>query len=111
MYRRQLVFIIIAITIILSSFSIYTKRKNDDDWRPKNGFVPNEEVAREIAETILLPIYGADIIIPQKPFDVYLVGDSLWVITGKPDTTVLGGTVYVEIDKRSCCIYKVTHGK
>jgi hypothetical protein len=74
------------------------------------GFVPNKAVARQIAEAILLPIYG-DEILNQKPFEVSLLKDSIWVVTGIQKEVSIGGVVYMEIQKSDCKILKVTHGK
>ncbi len=73
-------------------------------------YVPNEKVARQVAEVILISIYGQEIK-KQKPFNVKLQGDSLWIITGVQKKVEIGGVAYIEIQKKDCKILNVTHGK
>jgi hypothetical protein len=73
-------------------------------------YVKNEKVAEQIAEIILISIYG-DEIKNQKPFITKLQGDSIWVISGVQKEVEVGGVAYIEIRKSDCKILKVTHGK
>lgn len=83
---------------------------------PKNGFVPDEKTAVKIAEAILYPIYGEDLIKSEEPFVVHLKKD-VWVIEGKPLTKVIdgaprpvdGGEVHMEISKKDARVLKVIH--
>ena len=73
-------------------------------------YVPNEETAIKIAETIWWSIYGEKIY-DQKPYTVSLLKDSIWVVTGTLAENKRGGVAYIEIQKSDCKILKVTHGK
>ncbi len=73
--------------------------------------VPNESVAKKIAETILIPIFGKKEIRSQRPYAVELVNDSIWVVQGVVKEEIIGGGFYIEIQKRDCKILKITHGK
>jgi hypothetical protein len=72
--------------------------------------IPNEEVAKNIAEVILIPIYGAIAIERQKPFSVALE-DDVWTVTGYLSKNMLGGTFSILISKRDGRIVKIIHEK
>jgi hypothetical protein len=81
-----------------------------NNYTPKDGYVPNEETAIKIAEAIWLPIYGKDIE-KSKPFVAHLKDATVWIVEGTLPPHYLGGVPYVEIRKSDCKILKVTHGK
>ncbi len=72
--------------------------------------MPDSVTAEKVAEAIWLPIYG-DGVLREKPYRSRLIGDSLWIVEGTLDRSMMGGTAYVEIRKSDCAILKVTHGK
>ncbi|WP_417266242.1 YbbC/YhhH family protein [Brumimicrobium sp.] len=102
--------ILVLIFMILSLVDSPLSKRDKKQWIPSQGFVPNELTARKIAESILIPIYGKEII-KQKPFNVELIRDSVWVVTGTQNELALSGVAYIEIQKSDCRILKVTHGK
>lgn len=76
------------------------------------GFVVSDEgTARKIAEAIWLPIYGKDVVLSQKPYNVTLQCDSLWIVEGVLNDKVLGGALLIEIRARNCEVIRVIHGK
>jgi hypothetical protein len=103
----------LCILVLLGFTSVVLKNEKNKEpektWIPADGFVPNESVAKQIAETVLLPIYGEDIL-NQKPFKVSLIKDSIWVIEGSSQN-IEGGVAIILIQKSDCKILKVTHGK
>ena len=77
----------------------------------KDGFVPNEKIAFQIAEIVLSQIYGKDIIEREKPFSINLDGN-VWIIEGSlPKEYDRGGSAYIEINKQTGQILKVIHTK
>jgi hypothetical protein len=76
---------------------------------PPDGFVPNQETAIKIAEAIWLPIYGREVL-QQKPYYAKLIDNKIWIVEGTLKRRV-GGTAYIEIDKYTGTILKVTHSK
>lgn len=78
---------------------------------PVINYVPSEKVACQIAEVILISLYGEDDIKKQKQFKVSLVGDSIWAVVGVQKTVEIGGVAYIEIRKRDCKILTVMHEK
>ena len=77
---------------------------------PPNGFVPDDVTAIKIAEAIWLPIFGIDIY-DKKPFRAYLKDSTVWVVRGTLKQGHIGGTPYIEIQKKDCKVLKVEHGK
>lgn len=82
--------------------------------RPE-GFVPNESTAITIAEAVLAPIYGPELIAKERPFTATLNGDT-WTVKGSlpkagPDEIVMGGVAIVKISKRNGCILLVGHSQ
>lgn len=80
-------------------------------YKPLDGYIPNEETAIKIAETILFKIYGKNEIYEQRPYKILLKDDTLWCIEGNLPIDMDGGVFYIEIKKDSGKILKVVHGK
>lgn len=93
-----------------------------DDWplipHPDEGFVPDEETAKKIAEAVWTPIFGNQS--EYKPFVVVLIDNKTWIVSGtrrgmrklrflgKETTLVpIGYMPYIEIDKQSGAILGV----
>ena len=73
-------------------------------------YVPNEETAIKIAEAILIPIYGNEVL-KKKPFTVRLINDKIWHVEGSMNLDELGGIPIIEIQKKDCKILSITHTK
>jgi len=101
-------FILLILFILLGCFYLYAN--GSEGYIPKDGFVPDEETAKKIAEAVLYPIYGKSIK-NQKPFKVTLVENKIWVVEGTLSRNTLGGVFHIEIQKENCTILNVSHGK
>lgn len=77
--------------------------------KPADGYVPNAETAIIIAEAVLIPIYGKDVL-KKKPFHTKLDGNK-WVVEGSLNPLRPGGLPIVEISKSTGEILRVSHGK
>jgi|ERR1039458_8450937 hypothetical protein len=97
--------------IILISSNMRSFTRIDNQSVPKNGFVPDEETAKKIAEAIWIPIYGKDVIDGEKPFQAELWHDTVWVVNGTLPKGYSGGTAYITIRKSDCKISDVYHDK
>ncbi|SRR5581483_945539 len=82
---------------------------------PKEGFVPSPDVAKAVAEAVLVPVYGKETIISERPFKATLKED-VWIISGSvpcenpPSGTVCpGGSAEVRISKKTGKIPFMTH--
>ena len=56
---------------------------------PHKGFIPDEATAAAVAEAILIPIYGKNVIEKQKPFNVKLTKNVFLIKIDKTDGRVL----------------------
>lgn len=89
-------------------------------FKPKEGFVPNQETATKIAEAVLIPVYGKVAIETEKPFTAELK-ENVWTVygtlrcpDGKGGTTTVGcrgGVAIVEISKLDARVLSMTHGR
>ncbi len=102
-----------CLVIIFLSFLQCTRsdQKNEQNTDiQKNGLVSNDEIAKKIAETIWVPIYGQSVV-KEKPYKATLIGDSLWVVEGTSAKEDCGGVARIEIRKKDCKVLKVIHDK
>lgn len=83
---------------------------NGGGYIPKDGFVPREEVAIQIAIAVWTPIYGEEKIENERPFKAVLVDDN-WEVRGTLPTGMYGGTAFARISKQNGTILMVTHYK
>jgi len=96
---------------IVTAFTLNQKSQRPlEHYTPKDGFVPNETTAINIAKAIWLPIYGNNIL-DKSPFNAILKDSSVWIVKGILPEGVKGGVPYIEIRKSNCEILKVEHGK
>src|SRR5262245_18670468 len=66
---------------------------------PKSGVVPDAATARQIAEAVWKPMYSAETIASQAPFEAEL-NDNVWIVTGSgaPETALFA--VILQADGR-----------
>jgi hypothetical protein len=102
-------FIAVAIlaSLLLSGICIAQSRPS---YKPKNGFVPNQETAIRIAEAIWIPIYGAEEIDHERPF-VASLRNGVWFVRGSLPKGHNGGVAEIEIAKDDGRIIRVSHGQ
>jgi hypothetical protein len=107
--------LIIAIAVLAAGMAAADSQTQQvPSVRPKAGFVPNAETAVKVGEAVLMPIYGEDQIVGERPFKATLHGD-VWTVTGTlhcegpPGTTCPGGTAVVKISKTSGQILFMMH--
>ncbi len=79
-------------------------------FKPKDGFIPDEKTASRVAEAVLVPIYGEEKIISERPFTAKLK-NGVWTVTGHLPEGLLGGAAEIKISKKTGEIISVTHGK
>jgi NTF2 fold immunity protein len=61
---------------------------------PKDGYVPTEQVAINIAEAVLVPIVGPEVVSRERPFHAQLER-GVWVVSGTAESAkVIGNTVH-----------------
>lgn len=74
------------------------------------GFIPDYKTAIKYAELLWLPIYGKKIY-KNKPFNAYLIGDSIWVIFGTPLKNTIGGSYEAMIRKSDGKVIRIYQQK
>jgi hypothetical protein len=91
--------------VLLASFlSAQTPRQNPS-YSPPEGMVPNGETAVKIAEAVLTPIYGKEVVEHERPFRVELV-KGVWIVDGAIHPGP-GGNLHIEISKKDGRIARV----
>lgn len=92
---------------------------NDQNYKPRSGFVPDSATALKIAEAVLIPVYGEKQIQSEQPFTAKLK-DGVWIVSGtlpcperKVDATISckGGVAVVQISKDDAHIISMAHYK
>lgn len=102
---KRITFVILIILIT----TVYLFAIKNDKMTVRD-YVPNSETAIKVAEAVWLPIYG-DKIFKEKPYNVSLKDNKIWIVTGSIAKNKRGGVAYIEIQKSDCKILKVVHGK
>ncbi len=86
---------------------------------PPSGYVPDSVTAVQIAEAVLVPVYGRKQIESQRPFTARLKKD-VWTVSGtlrcrdqagKISSICSGGTAVVQISKQDAHIISMIHHK
>src|SRR5215469_10540523 len=70
-------FLIVAFTISQGGTA---QQKTRENW-PARGYVPDAATAVKIAEAVLIPVYGEEKIVSERPFKAKLDGD-VWTVEG-----------------------------
>lgn len=106
--RRRLAYIFLS-TALLALVCFYAfgqvKRAN---YKPKDGYVPDEQTAIAIAVAVWIPIYGREEIEKEKPYKATLK-NGVWTVTGSLPEGYDGGTAIAEISKEDGRILRVIH--
>ena len=77
----------------------------------EHDLVSSDTSAVRIADLVLVNLFGKEID-SEKPYNVDLYKDSIWIIRGNrpnKDLKIRGGLAYIEIRKKDGCILKVFH--
>jgi hypothetical protein len=114
--RLKVISVVIAITsviiLVLICFDNRGLPKLEYN-KPTNGYVPNQQTAIEIAKSVLVPIYGKNIL-KYSPFKVS-ENDSTWIVFGTGPKRLLhdiaGASPEVEIQKKDGKILRVCIAK
>jgi hypothetical protein len=72
--------------------------------------INDEKELIQLVEPILFKIYGENKIIQERPYDAYLFGD-YWMLTGTLPEGMKGGTFNIAINRRTCEVVGISHGK
>jgi len=125
--KKRIIIIIVLILSILLLYSLFFSRekyikKNQQVINCGSCIVKNEETAVNIAEDSLFVIYGKSKIKDERPYNIKLMRNKIWVITGSlnqgifdkflyKDMPMFGGGFEIKIDAKDGKIVYVTHYK
>jgi hypothetical protein len=84
--------------------------KELNGYRPKDGYVPNTEIAIDIATSVWKGIYGKERISAQSPYFAYLIND-IWMVSGSFSKFAKGGTAKALISRETGEILYVSHDR
>lgn len=78
----------------------------------KDGFIPNEYVAMQVGLQIAKGLYGDDVF-KDMPVSIALDEKEVWHLEGHLPISIftLGGTFYIELDKKTGEVLRTFHGK
>ena len=86
------------------------RSSNRANYKPKDGYVPDEQTAIAIAVAVWTPIYGKDEIEGEKPYKAKLK-NGVWTVTGFLPADANGGVAEADIAKDDGRILRVIHGQ
>ena len=111
MEKRKFIFGFVLILLLTTKAMIIAESKHN--YKPKEGYVPDEKTAIRIAVAVWIPIYGEKNIEGEKPYHAKLQKDKgIWTVEGSlPSGNVVGGVAEAEIAKDDGRILRVSHGK
>jgi len=100
------------LTLCLVLLNLSFPMETNAQYNPPD-YVPDQKTALTIAEAVMVPIYG-ERVLKQRPFKVTLV-DGRWIIKGTlhcpKDRYCNGGTVHLEINKKTAEVLKAKHSR
>ena len=83
---------------------------NTPGIRLKEGLVPDAKTAIAIAVAVWTPVYGAEQIAAEKPYNVMLKSGK-WTVTGSVSPGRVGGVATAVIEKSNARVVKIYHTK
>ena len=108
MKKIKLLFVFVLILLLTTTSLIIAEGKHN--YKPKDGYVPDEKTAIRIAVAVWIPIYGEKQIEGEKPYHAKL-DKGIWTVEGSLPEGTLGGTAIAEIAKDDGRILRVSHEK
>ncbi|MBO9620738.1 MAG: hypothetical protein J7539_17070, partial [Niabella sp.] len=91
----------------------FTSKKNYQKGKPI--LIKDSTGAVRVATTIWQNIYGPEIM-KEQPFKAFQINDSIWAVRstfsfGDLGAPKKGGSAYIELNKYTCEVLRVTKGK
>jgi hypothetical protein len=124
---KKIIFIVLLIITGIVLYNIFFDNKkyivmNQEVTNCSDCTIKNEETAVKVAEDKLFNIYGESKIKDEIPYNVKLINNKIWVITGSLNQGVLekflskgmpefGGTFEIKINAKDGKTIDVTHYK
>lgn len=96
---------------LLTGADLDAARRTQQSFVPIGGFVPDAVTACRIAEAVLLPVYGREVVQLQMPLSARLQ-DAVWTVEGRlPHGASVGGVALVKIAKKDGAFLHMSHGR
>jgi hypothetical protein len=114
--KHLTVAILLVVIGVAVAYSQELQEPREATFMPKDGFVPNAQTAVKVGEAVLMPVYGEEKILGERPFRAALQGD-VWTVEGTlhcdgpSGTSCKGGTAVVKVSKTSGRILFMVHYK
>ena len=96
--------------VLAQNIPVNTQQSDRKSYKPKNGYVPDEQTAISIAVAVWIPIYGKENIEGEKPYRAALK-NGVWTVTGSLPEGYVGDTAEAQISQDSGCILRIIHYK
>ena len=90
----------IIVVIVIAIVFLFTSNKCDD-----------AESAMRVAEYAWDAAYGKEVIDEEKPFNATLRNDGTWFVEGSLPFEFPGGTAMAVVNRKTCEVVDVIHGK
>jgi hypothetical protein len=102
-------------TLILVCASLFLGSGQIAQGPARSVSVPDSEAAIKIAEATLIPVYGKNKVISERPFHASL-NDEVWTVTGTlhckdNKATCKGGVAIVRLSRAEGRVISMSHGK
>lgn len=116
MHKPMIVPYVIALLLMLPATAQQPAKIHKNGYPPLNGYVPDAATAVKIAEAVLVPVYGEEKIISERPFKATLKGN-VWTVTGSlycGDGKLglcPGGAATVKLSKDDARVFFMIHYK
>ena len=113
MHSKLIISILVMSVVGVLLMSCSKDKKHS--YIPPEGVIPDQHTAVTIAEAILMPIYGKNTILGERPFIATLRND-VWYIEGslsQPTNSAVrvGGVAEIEISRKNGTVIRISHGK
>jgi hypothetical protein len=84
----------------------------DSSYNVVNGIVliNTKDDLIQFAEPFLFKIYGQKEILDERPYEIYQFGDN-WIMMGTLPKGSKGGTFSIVVNRKTCEILGISHGK
>lgn len=100
----------------LEDTSYYTgKDVNDYVYSPikvvDTGMIPDAETASRITYEYISIVYGKEIAEKEQPYNIQLINNQIWQISGSLPPNMVGGVFSITIEKQTGKIWSICHTK
>ena len=118
MYKLRFLSCLMALSLMFLAAAQQQKtaKLGKRGYRPPSGYVPDAVTAVKIAEAVLVPVYGEQKIVSERPFKATLDGN-VWTVEGTlhcgsdKEEMCFGGTATVKLSKNDARVLFMIHYK